>query len=153
MQCQREATRTSGYERTHSVVARKSSRYIRACGLKLIVSMYSYAPLIRSGSARPRSVFSADITEGRDSVWVHVLRLDPLTIVRRREVILQHGVDNCLDISRLWVTSAIVYFCLASKLVRCMTRLEDVQCSTHIPLGQLEQRLLSLWSELYPVGG
>ena len=59
---QTEVGKRGGEGETHSVVARKSSRYMRACGLKLIVSMYSYAPLMRSGSASPRSVFSAEIT-------------------------------------------------------------------------------------------
>lgn len=37
---------------------------MRALGLNWMVWRYSYAPLMRSGRARPRSVFSADMTTG-----------------------------------------------------------------------------------------
>lgn len=122
---------------TYSVVARKSSRYTRACGLKSMVSMCSYAPLMRSGSASPRSTLSADITACQVSVATMEGRKAAPTLVRSREIVRQHRVHHRLYVCRLWTSCAVVYLRLSNHVIRSMTRLEDVESASHIALGEL----------------
>ena len=117
-----------------------------------MVSMYSYAPLRRSGSASPRSVLSAEITiRHRPSTTVtHRRGLRTIcTVIRRREVVLEHRVDDRLDVCGLRVASAVVDLGLAGELVRRVACLKDVERATHVSLGKLEQRLLALCRQFH----
>lgn len=78
-------------KRTYSMVANTSKRYTRAAGFSWSPSMNSNAPLSRSGSARPRSVFNAEITDNQGlSAFIVATGALMLTAVRCGELVRKH---------------------------------------------------------------
>ena len=75
------------------MVANMSKRYTLAAGLSSSVPINSNAPLSKSGSARPRSVFNAEIADHKKNIGLAFTAATAtlvLTVVCRSEFIRQH---------------------------------------------------------------
>lgn len=122
---------------TYSVDASWSNRYTRACGPKSIVSMYSYAPVIRSWRARPLSIFRVEITWKRLSqptevksnvfhiLWYDVVNSSPNIEFTTASMSLGWGLPVQLYTSSSLVTSYAAWQACRTLRARRMSPLDS----------------------------
>jgi hypothetical protein len=72
------------------------------------------------------------------------------TVVCGRELCGHHRFDHALDVIRMWVPGARVHGRLVDNVERSMAGLEDIESSSHVSLGQLEERLKTRRVEIDP---
>lgn len=70
------------------------------------------------------------------------------TLVSSSELVCEHGVDNCLYVTWVRVTGAIVDFRFANTLVGCVAGLQDIQRPTHVAFRELEKRFPAVIGKL-----